>query len=56
MKVKGNVSISQCPDPFIDRTKSQNSFRARQWVDPGPAPAPAPSGWRERVILSWPGV
>ena len=34
MKVKGNVSISQCPDPFIGRTKSQNSFRARQRVEP----------------------
>ena len=30
MKRKGNVTISQCPDPFIGRTKSQNSFRARQ--------------------------
>ena len=28
MKVKGNESISQCPDPFIERTKSPNIFVA----------------------------
>ena len=45
MKVGGNVSISQCPDPFIEQTKSQNSFRARLPMGGGlegryPRPAP----------------
>ena len=35
MKVRGNVSISQCPDPFIELTKSQNSFCARQRMGGG---------------------
>ena len=47
MKVGGNVSISQCPDPFIEQTKSQNSFRARLPMGGGmegryPPPAPLP--------------
>ena len=47
MKVGGNVSISQCPDPFIEQTKTQNSFRARLPMVGGtegryPPPTPAP--------------